>query len=132
MIQDFWRDNLHRYITTAFQEYSHKMLQINSMPDHLHLFGGFRPHQSVSEIIQHVKTESTKWINRNPFCASPFNWQSGYAAFSYSKDDVQNVIRYIQNQKAHHAKETFLQEYHRHLKYFEIEYDEKYTFKEPI
>lgn len=79
-----------------------------------------------------MKTESSKWIKAKNFCASPFAWQEGYGAFSYSKSHVPGVIRYIQNQEAHHNKETFLDEYRYFLKAFEIEYDEQYIFKEPI
>ena len=107
------------------------MLQIYSLADHIHIFIGMRPNQSISSLVQNVKTESSKWIKDNKFCAVPFAWQEGYGAFSYSKSHVQNVIRYIQNQEAHHKKETFLDEYRQMLKAFEIEYDEQYLFKEP-
>jgi len=94
------------------------------MPDHIHIFIGMRPHQSISALVQNVKAESTKWIKENKFC------KSGFGAFSYSKTHVERVIRYIQNQEAHHKKETFLDEYRQMLKAFEIEYDERYIFKE--
>lgn len=131
LIQKEWKEDLHKYITGMFQQNQHKMLQINSMPDHIHVFIGMRPHQSVSAMIQNVKTESSKWINAHKLCKRPFNWQDGYGAFSYSRSQVPDVVRYIQNQEIHHRKETFLEEYKRMLKLFEIEYDERYIFKEP-
>ncbi|MBI5858835.1 MAG: IS200/IS605 family transposase [Sphingobacteriales bacterium] len=130
MIQKEWKERLHQYITGIFQNNEHKMLQINSMPDHIHIFIGLRPHQSISAIVQNTKAESTKWIKENKFCKSAFAWQEGFGAFSYSKSHVDRVIRYIQNQEAHHKKETFLSEYRRLLKAFEIEYDDRYIFKE--
>ena len=132
LIQKEWKENLHQYITGIFQENSHKMLQINSMPDHIHIFSGIRPEQSMSALIQNVKTASSKWVKNNGFCTSRFAWQEGFGAFSYSKSHVQNVIRYIQNQEVHHKRENFLDEYRRHLKVFEVEYDERYIFKEPF
>src|ERR1044072_4929793 len=99
--------NLHRYITGIFQANDHKMIQVNSMPDHIHIFIGLRPHQSISSLIQNVKTESSKWIKEQKFCSVPFAWQQGYGAFSYSKSHVPAVIRYIQNQEIHHRKESF-------------------------
>ncbi|MEP7372987.1 MAG: transposase [Chitinophagaceae bacterium] len=81
--------------------------------------------------MQNVKTESSKWIKNNKFCKFPFAWQEGFGAFSYSKSHVDRVIRYIQNQEIHHKKETFLDEYRKLLKAFEIEYDERYIFKDP-
>ena len=101
LIQKEWKERLHQYITGIFQENGHKLLQINSMPDHIHIFLGLRPNQSISSIIQNVKTESSKWI-KNENLHSSFAWQEGYGAFSYSKSHVQDVIRYIQNQEAHH------------------------------
>lgn len=70
-------------------------------------------------------------INTNGLSKSAFAWQEGFGAFSYSKSHVADVIRYIQNQEAHHKKESFLDEYRRHLKKFEIDFDDKYIFKEP-
>ena len=101
------------------------------MPDHIHIFIGMRPHQSISALMQNVKTESSKWINAQKFCSRPFEWQDGYGAFSYAKSQVEDVIRYIQNQEIHHRKETFLDEYRKFLTLFEIEWEEKYIFKEP-
>ncbi|HVX27742.1 MAG TPA: IS200/IS605 family transposase [Parafilimonas sp.] len=130
LIKKEWNERLHQYITGIFQANNHKMIQINSMPDHVHILIGLRPHQSISSIVQNVKAESSKWIKAEKLSSS-FAWQEGYGAFSYSKSHLQNVIRYIQNQEAHHAKQTFLDEYRRFLKAFAIEYDEQYIFKEP-
>lgn len=129
LIGQEWKERLHQYITGIFQGNKHKMLQINSMPDHIHIFIGMRPHQSISALIQNVKTESSKWIKEQKLCSS-FAWQEGYGAFSYSKSQVDDVIHYIQNQEIHHRKETFLNEYKKFLKAFEVEWDEKYIFKE--
>ena len=132
LIAPTWKEKLHKYITGVFQSNDHKMLQINSMPDHIHILTGFRPHQSISGIIQNVKTESTKWIKENKFTSSSFAWQGGFGAFSYRKSEVPDLIRYIQNQQQHHKKQTFLDEYINTLDEFGIEYDIKYIFKEPI
>lgn len=101
------------------------------MSDHIHIFIGMRPTQSISSLVQNVKTETSKWIKEQKFSVN-FAWQEGYGAFSYSRSHVPNVIRYIQNQEQHHKKETFLEEYQKLLKAFEIEYDKQYIFKEPI
>ncbi len=131
LIQPDWKERLHQFITGIFQKNQHKMIQVNSMPDHIHILTGMRPHQSISSIIQNVKSESTKWINHQNLTRSKFAWQEGYGAFSYSKSHLSQVIRYIQQQEEHHRKKTFLQEYKAFLSAFEIEYDEKYIFKEP-
>jgi putative transposase len=129
-IDKSWKERLHQYITGIFQQNGHKMLQINSMPDHIHIFIGMRPNQSISSLIQNVKTESSKWIKDQKFCSFPFAWQEGYGAFSYSKSQIPAVVGYVKNQEIHHQKETFLDEYRRLLTLFDIEWDERYIFKE--
>lgn len=131
LINPEWKERLHQYITGIFQQNKHKMIQINSMPDHIHIFIGMRPHQSVSSLMQLVKSESSKWVKEQNVCSSPFAWQEGYGAFSYAKSQVPNVIRYIQNQEMHHREETFLEEYRKHLKAFELEWDDRYIFRVP-
>jgi putative transposase len=131
LIKPEWKERLHQYITGIFQSNQHKMLQINSMPDHIHILIGFRPYQSISSVVQNVKTESTKWINAQKFTPSKFAWQEGYGAFSYSKSHLPRVIKYIQQQEEHHRKHTFLEEYKAFLKAFNVAYDERYIFKEP-
>jgi putative transposase len=107
------------------------MLSINNMPDHLHMFFGFRPNQSLSDLMRIVKSESSEWINLQKFTPEIFRWQEGYGAFSYSRSQVQTVTNYILNQEEHHRKRTFLDEYQEFLTQFEIEFDERYIFKLP-
>lgn len=130
LIHEVWKERLHQYITGIIQNNKHKMLQINSMPDHIHILVGMRPSQSISSLMQNVKSESTKWINDNHLTKSLFAWQEGYGAFSYSKSSLPAVIPYIQNQEIRHRKCTFIDEYRTFLKAFEIEYDERFIFKE--
>lgn len=130
LIDDKWRESMHQYITGIIRDNNHKMLQINSMPDHIHIFIGMRPHQSISSLIRNVKTESSKWIKTQGPAAQSFAWQEGYGAFSYTKSQVGDVIRYIQNQQLNHKKISFLDEYRKFLTAFDIEWDERYIFKE--
>jgi putative transposase len=132
LIHASFKEELYKYISGIIKENNHKLLAINGMPDHLHIFIGMRPSQSISDLLQDIKGSSSKWINEKKFLKVKFEWQEGYGAFSYSKSHVNNVISYIQNQENHHKKETFREEYLKFLKVFEIEYDERYIFKEPI
>ncbi|MEO8149894.1 MAG: IS200/IS605 family transposase [Bacteroidia bacterium] len=124
-----WQDELYKYITGIIQNYKHKLLAINGMPDHVHVFFGMRPDQSLSVLMQQVKGDSSKWINEKKLIPGKFSWQEGYGAFSYSKSQVPQVIKYIQRQEEHHRKKTFIEEYIQFLNAFEIEYDERYIFK---
>ena len=129
MIHPEWKARLHQYITGIIQNNEHKLLAINSMTDHLHFLIGFRPHQSLSDLLKDVKSDSSTWVNKNKLTRSTFRWQVGYGAFSYTKSLVGLVVRYIENQEEHHKQKTFLDEYHELLDEFEVDYDERYTFK---
>ena len=129
-IQKEWKEQLHKYITGIVQNNGHKLIAINSMPDHLHLFFGFRPNQSLSDLMRMVKGDSSEWINQQKFNLSAFRWQEGYGAFSYARSQVNAVAQYIENQEEHHRKKTFSEEYKEFLDRFEVDYDEQYVFKE--
>lgn len=131
LIGPIWKDELYRYITGIVQAHGHKMLAINGMPDHIHLFFGMRPTQTLSALMQDVKGSSSKWINDRGFVKGKFEWQEGYGAFSYSKSHVSGVITYIQKQEIHHQKKNFIDEYNDLLKKIDVEFDERYVFKEP-
>ena len=129
LIQNGWKDELYKYITGIIQAHEHKLLAINGMPDHLHIFFGMRPIQSLSDLMQDIKGSSSKWINERKFIKDKFEWQEGYGAFSYSKSQVPGVTAYVQNQEDHHRKTTFIEEYKSFLEKFEIDYNERYIFK---
>jgi putative transposase len=130
LIEESWETELQKYFTGIIQNKNHKMLQVNNVADHIHIFIGMRPDQSISSLVQLVKAESTNWINENKLSKKSFYWQEGFGAFSYSRSHVQRVINYIKNQKEHHKKQNFLEEYRKLLQSFEVDWDERYIFKE--
>jgi REP element-mobilizing transposase RayT len=132
MIQPSWKDGLYKYITGIISNNNHKLIIINGMSDHLHILTGMRPTQSLSDLMQDIKGDSSCWINDNHLTKSKFQWQEGYACFSYSHSHLPRIINYIRNQEIHHKKKTFLQEYKTFLKLYEVGYDERYIFHEPI
>jgi putative transposase len=129
LIQPSWEDELYKYITGIVQNHKHKLIAVNGMPDHLHLFVGLHPTQSISNLMQIVKGESSEWINKKHFVKGAFRWQEGYGAFSYSRSALHNVYIYIKNQKEHHEKTTFIDEYKNMLDEYEIDYDAQYILK---
>ena len=131
MLQPQWDERLRMYISAIVRNNEHKMIAINNMPDHLHLFIGLNPKQSISEIMRLIKGDSSEWINKEQLTTRKFQWQEGFGAFSYGKSQVDDVVKYIANQKEHHKKITFLDEYIKMLKKFEVEYDERYIFNLP-
>ncbi|OOQ59274.1 IS200/IS605 family transposase [Mucilaginibacter pedocola] len=125
-----WDERLRLYIVAITQNHRHKMLAINNMPDHLHMFVGLNPSQSISDLMRLVKGESSEWLNKEKLTRNKFQWQDGYGAFSHSKSQIDNVVKYIHNQQQHHQKVRFLDEYRKMLIDFEVEFDERYIFKE--
>ena len=121
---------MYNYIAGIINNNGHKLLAINGMPDHVHIFISMRPNQSISDLMQEIKRSSSLWINQKGFVNGKFEWQEGYGAFSYSKSHVKPVIAYIKNQELHHKKMTFREEYLSFLEKFEVEYDERYIFKD--
>jgi REP element-mobilizing transposase RayT len=129
IILNIWKDELYKYIAGIIQYNKHKLLVINGMPDHIHILFGLRPAQSLSDLMQDIKGSSSKWINAKNFIRGKFIWQEGYGAFSYSKNDLPGIIKYIEHQQEHHKRKTFLEEYLDLLKEFDVEYHEGFVFK---
>ncbi len=125
-----WSERLHKYITGIVQNHKHKMVAINSMPDHLHMAIGLRTHESIADLMKAVKGDSSEWINKQGFTNKKFNWQDGYGAFSYNKNKVPGLVKYIMNQEEHHKKVSRHEEYICLLKEFEIDFNEKYLLKD--
>ena len=91
---------------------------INGMPDHVHCLFLLNPQKSISQIIKQVKGSSSHFINGQDLMPEKFAWQTGYAAYSVSKSAIEKVFQYIKNQKQHHAKTIFQQEYEAFLKLY--------------
>jgi REP element-mobilizing transposase RayT len=123
------REELHKFITGIVSNREQKLLAIFAMPDHVHILIGIKPNITISDLVRDIKAGSSKFINDSKWINGKFNWQEGYGAFSYSKSQLDNVIKYILNQENHHKKQTFKEEYISFLEKFEIEYDEKYLFQ---
>lgn len=122
-------DELQKYITGIVQNRHQKILAINNMPDHLHLFVGFGTTMSMADFMEEVKSISSKFINEKGWVKGKFEWQRGYGVFSYSRSQIGDVVKYIINQQEHHKKRSFKEEYLDFLKKFEVEYDERYLFE---
>lgn len=129
LIRKEWKNELHKYITGIIQNRGHKLLAINSMPDHMHILIGLKPEQSISDLTRDVKAISSKFINEKKFVPGKFSWQEGFGAFSHSRSQMDKVVRYILDQEKHHAKKNFLEEYKTLLEKFGVEYDVKYLFQ---
>ncbi len=129
LIQHQWEVELYKYMTGIVQNKGQKMLAINGMPDHIHFLIGMKPSCRLSDLVREVKKSSNKFIKEKRFTPYKFEWQEGYGAFSYSHSALDNVIAYIQNQKIHHKKLSFKDEYKGFLTKFQIEHKDEYLFE---
>ena len=129
LINPSWEEELYKYISGIIKNKEQKMLAINGMPDHIHFFIGMKPFCCLSDLVREVKKSSSDFIKEKKLSKYKFQWQEGYGAFSYSHSNLDNVIRYIENQKNHHKKQTFKDEYIEFLTKFEIEFKNEYLFE---
>ena len=109
---------------------AHKMtaLQVGGIEDHIHALVIAPTTLAPSQIAQYLKGDSSKWIHEEFAALRNFAWQDGYGAFTVSKSNIPEVISYIQNQREHHRKKTFQEEYLDFLEKHGIEYDERYLW----
>lgn len=128
VIHPDWEEQLYQYITGIIEKKGHKLIAINGMPDHIHIFIGMRPICSLSELVREIKKSSSAFINSKKLPTKTFYWQEGFGAFSYSHSAVRTVYNYVMNQKNHHRDKNFLEEYRQQLRDNEIDFDEKWLF----
>jgi len=128
LIKKSWKNELEMYITGIIQNHKHKLLAINSMPDHIHIFIGYNVNQLIPNLVEEIKTSSNDWIKKENHSKFRFEWQKGYGSFTYSHSQIDAVVKYILNQEAHHKKKSFREEYMEILKKNEIQFKEEYVF----
>lgn len=108
------------------------VLTSGGIEDHVHLLVKIHPKFAISDTVQLIKANSSRWINETKKPATKFSWQRGYGAFSVSESMAETVKRYIKSQKEHHQKLTFRDEYLQILRKHRIEFDERYVFEQEI
>lgn len=128
LIAKEWREELEKYITGIVQNHGHKMLAIRAMPDHIHIFMGYKVTHLIPDLVQEIKTSSNTWIKERKLSKYKFEWQKGYGAFTHSRSNLDTVVRYVRNQDEHHRKKTFREEYLGMLIKNGIAFNEKYVF----
>ncbi|MBI3500878.1 MAG: IS200/IS605 family transposase [Bacteroidetes bacterium] len=129
LISESHREELQKYITGIVQNRGQKLIAVYCMPDHVHIFVGFKPVMSISDLVREIKAVSSKFINDKRWIKGKFNWQEGYGAFSHSHSQIDSVVKYIRSQKEHHGKQSFKEEYLEMLKNNDVKYDDKYLFE---
>lgn len=96
--------------------------------DHVHTLFSLGRVISIADVVEEIKTESSKWIKTKGIEFENFHWQKGYGAFSIGRSNVASLKRYILGQKKHHRRITFQDEYRKFLAAYGIDYDERYVW----
>lgn len=128
LIQPQWEDELYKYITGIVKSKKQKLLAINGAYDHIHIFLEIKPSCNLSDLVREIKKSSSIFIKGKGFTPFNFNWQEGFGAFSYNHKQIPEIANYIQNQKEHHKKRSFREEYLGILQSSDISYKEQYLF----
>ena len=119
---------LHPYMAKIFRELKSPSLAIDGTRDHVHILFSLARVVAIADLLEEVKTETSKWIKTKGPEFRNFHWQKGYGAFSIGQSQVEAVKRYIHGQKAHHRRVMFQEEYRKFLKLYGIDYDERYVW----
>jgi putative transposase len=123
------RAELHPYLAIVLRENGCSPLQVGGAEDHVHLLFGLSRTLTVAQVVEKVKTSSSRWMKTKDAAAAGFHWQAGYGAFSVSQSDADRVVRYIQAQVEHHREATFQEEYRQFLHRYQVPYDENHVWE---
>jgi REP element-mobilizing transposase RayT len=122
------RTELFPYLSVVLNDHDCPSLRVGGVEDHIHLLFGLSRTLSIAQIVEAVKTSSSKWIKSKGAQFTNFHWQSGYGAFSVSSSQADAVIEYIMNQQEHHRVMSYQEEFRRFLERHGVEYDERYIW----
>ena len=119
-------EQLYKYIWGIVKNNKCKLYRINGAEDHIHIFSDLHPSASLADYIKDIKIASNGWMKSSGLFPKFEGWQDSYGAFTYSIKEKDNIIHYVKNQKEHHKKETFYDEFRRLLIENGVEFNEKY------
>jgi putative transposase len=122
------RDELHRYAATILQDLDSSAILINSVVDHVHALFALSKNHALKDVVEKLKTGTSKWIKRRDPMLANFYWQAGCGAFSVSQSNGAAVTRYIAGQKEHHAKVSFQDEVRLVFRKHRMGFDERYVW----
>ena len=127
-LRDAERDQLHAYITGILKNHDSPLIEINSVPDHIHVLFAQSKNHAPAKIVEQIKTASSGWIKTLDAWYRDFAWQGGYGEFSVSPMHVEAVREYIRHQAEHHQQENFQVEFRRFCEKNSKPLDERYAW----
>ena len=121
---------LYAYIGGIIKENQSRPIKINGVANHIHILATMSKNISLAKFVEEIKRNSSRWIKTKGTPYQNFAWQGGYAGFSVSQSVIEKVKTYIENQKEHHKKKSFKEEYEQFLNEYGVDFDEKYLWSE--
>lgn len=122
-----YQPRLYQYIGGTIRGLGGDALGVNGTEDHVHVLARLRPDKSLSDVLRDLKAGASGWMHDVFPRLADFSWQRGYGAFSVSQSNLQQVQRYLREQKEHHQRISFRDEFIQFLRANEIEFDERYV-----
>ena len=122
------RPRMHAYLATVCRNLGAEFVRIGGVADHVHIVTALPLTVSQAELIEEIKKASSKWIKALNTQYRGFFWQRGYGAFSVSPSQLDVVLRYVEEQPAHHRTRTFQEEYRELLGKHGVQFDERYAW----
>ena len=122
------RPRMHAYVATICRVLNAEGLRVGGLADHLHIVTTLPRTLSQADMVENLKTTSSKWIKALDSKYRNFYWQRGYGAFSVSPSQLDAVLEYVGNQEEHHRTRSFQEEYRDFLRKYGIEFDERYVW----
>ncbi len=123
-------DELWSYIGSVIKDNDSIPIKINGVEDHVHILCVLSKNIAFSKLLEEIKKQSSRWIKNKGKHYSKFYWQGGYGGFSVSPSLLYKTINYIENQKEHHKKLTFKEEYLQFLKEYGVDFDETFLWSD--
>ena len=127
-LDDEIRESAHSYLAKVIRNTGCECYRVGGVEDHVHLAMRLSRTITIADLIEKLKTPSSKWMKAQAENQKAFAWQRGYGCFSISPNDLKALIEYIDNQKQHHRKRTFQDEFRMFLNKYGVEYDEAYVW----
>jgi REP element-mobilizing transposase RayT len=119
---------LYAYMASISNDLKCHVQKINGTENHVHIACCLSRTITMAVLLEEVKRSSSKWIKTKGAAYKKFAWQNGYGAFSFGESQLQDVVRYINDQKEHHQKKTYKEEFREFLEKYKIDYDERYVW----
>jgi REP element-mobilizing transposase RayT len=123
-----YEDELHNYLGGICKNLECHPIKIGGFTDHIHILCMLSKKIALVKLLEEVKSHSSKWMKTKDASLAKFYWQDGYGAFSVNPSQIDTVREYIANQRTHHSKITFQDEYRAFLKKYNVAYDERYVW----